>query len=103
MNDPDASQSLSPEVRAAVSDFLNQIQEDVQPFDVSVAVDAVKRVFPGVEISDAALMSAIASEASTVGFEIDYDAENTPKALKRRALERWDDEGGAPGSAPSST
>lgn len=103
MNDPDASQSLSPEVRAAVSDFLNQIQEDGQPFDVALAVDAIKRVFPNVEISDAALVDAVVSEASVSGFDIDYDVDSTPKALKRRALERWDDEGGAPGSAPSST
>jgi hypothetical protein len=80
MNEPD---SLSPDVRAAISDFLNDIQEDGQPFDVTIAVDAVKRVFPGVEISDAALLDAIVSEASVSGFDIDYDVDSVPKSLKK--------------------
>ncbi|HEU5067440.1 MAG TPA: hypothetical protein VFT61_04560 [Sphingomicrobium sp.] len=92
----DAAHRLSPDLRAAISAFLNDSRGD-QAFDVSEALDAVRRVFPNLEISDGELVDAIASEASTAGFHIHYDADQNPKALERRALDRWDDEGGATG------
>ncbi len=87
--------SLSPDVRAAIRSFLNDIQGDGQSFAISAAMDAVRRVFPDVEVSDTDLLDAIASEASTAGFDIEYETDQRPKALKRIALERWDNEGGA--------
>lgn len=89
--------NLSPEVRAAISAFLNDSRSGDDPIDVSEALDAVRRVFPGLEASDSELLDAITSEASTAGFDIHYDADLNPKALARKALERWDDEGGATG------
>lgn len=90
---------LSPDVRAAISAFLNDSQRGDQSFDVSEALDAVRRVIPNLEISDRELADAITTEASTAGFDIHYDADQNPKTLERRALERWDDEGGATGQA----
>lgn len=87
---------LSPDVRAAISAFLND-QEGDRPIDVSKALDAVRRVFPGLEASDGEVLAAITSEASTAGFDTHYDADRKPTSLARKALERWDDEGGAAG------
>lgn len=93
----DPPHQLSPDVRAAISAFLNDNQRGDQPFDVSEALNAVRRVFPTLEISDRELVDCITSEALTAGFDIHYDAERNPKALERKAIERWDDEGGATG------
>lgn len=88
---------MSPDIRAAISDFLNSIQGDGQPFALSEARDAIRRVFPDLEITNSELNDVIASEASTAGFDIEYDGGKTSRALKRRAIERWDNEGGAIG------
>lgn len=92
----------SPDVRAAISAFLNDSGGGDQKFDLSEAVDAVRRVFPGLEASDAELIDAITSEASTAGFDIHYEADGKPKALERKALQRWDNEGGSIGGHESS-
>jgi hypothetical protein len=89
--------NMSPDIRAAISDFLNGIQGDRRPFALSEAREAIRRVFPALEISNSALDEVIASEASAAGFDIEYDADKLPRALRQRAIERWDNEGGAPG------
>ena len=94
MNSDDPAQHLSPDVRAAISTFLNESQRDAQPFAISDALNAVRRVFPDLEISDADLADAITSEALTAGLDIHYDI-NPPR--KASSLERWDNEGGAIG------
>jgi hypothetical protein len=96
MNSANDRAHLSPEVRAAISVFLNEAQKDTQPFTISDALTAVRRVFPDLEISDADLADAVASEASTAGLHILYDIDQSPEAGSR-SLERWDDEGGAIG------
>ena len=94
MNSDDPAQHLSPDVRAAISTFLNESQRDAQPFAISDALNAVRRVFPDLEISDADLADAITSEALTAGLDIHYDIDPPRKAS---SLERWDNEGGAIG------
>jgi hypothetical protein len=89
--------SIPPEVRAAMKQFLNASSGSGGLFAVSEALEAIRRVFPELDVSDDRLMNALTSEASVAGFDIDYDAEQQPKTLKRRALERWDNEGGAIG------
>ena len=98
MNTDDPAQPLSPDVRAAISTFLNESQRDAQPFAISDALKAVRRVFPDLEISDADLADAITSEALTAGLDIHYDIDPPRKAS---SLERWDNEGGAIGKTES--
>ena len=50
MNNVDPAQHLSPDVRAAISTFLNESLRDAQPFAISDALKAVRRVFPDLEI-----------------------------------------------------
>ncbi|MDZ5697638.1 hypothetical protein [Chelativorans sp. M5D2P16] len=89
--------NIPSEVREAIKQFLAAAHKEKEPFAVSEALGAVRRVFPDLSVSDSELMDAIASEASVAGFEIDYDGEQEPKTIRRKALERWDDEGGAIG------
>lgn len=89
--------NMPPEVREAIKQFLAAAQKETGPFAVSEALGAVRRVFPDLDVSDSELMDAIASEASVAGFEIDYHSGGEPKAIKRKALEQWDNEGGAMG------
>lgn len=88
-----AAASVPPEVRAAISDFLNESQSDSRPFALSLALDAVRRIFPDLQVSDAELADAITSEALTAGLDIDFDV----PAVKNRSLDRGDNEGGAVG------
>jgi hypothetical protein len=92
----DQSSHIPPDVRAAISTFLNACQKEAQPFAIAEAIGAVRRVFPSLDISDAELVDAITSEAAAAGFDIEYDAAKAPQALRRRAIERWENEGGAP-------
>lgn len=89
---------IPPDVRAAIGAFLHEIQNEARPFAISEALGAIRRIFPSLEISDADLADAISSEASMAGLEIDFDVPTVPsRGVNRKALERWDDEGGATG------
>lgn len=87
MSSTDQTIHLTPEVRAAISTFLNECQRGGQFFEVSKALDAVRRVFPDLDISDADLADAIASEALTAGLDIHYDTDN-PVQPQRDETER---------------
>jgi hypothetical protein len=91
---------IPPDVRAAIGAFLNECQKEARPFAASEALGAIRGIFPGLEISDSDLMDALTSEASTAGFDIDYDVVVTSETAKRKSLERWDNEGGAIGKPP---
>lgn len=71
------AEHISPEVRAAISNFLNDVQDDPRPFAISDALRAVRRVFPDLNVSDADLADAVASEASTAGLRIHYDIDQS--------------------------
>lgn len=88
---------IPPDVRAAISAFLHEIQNEARPFAISEALGAIRRIFPSLEISDADLADAISSEASMAGLEIDFDVPTSSRGVNRKSLERWDDEGGATG------
>ena len=100
MNPVDATHHITPDVRAAIGAFLNECQKDSRPFAISEALGAIRHVFPDLQISDGVLLDAITSEASTAGFDIDYDVSAKIATLKRQALEEWDNEGGAIGKPP---
>jgi hypothetical protein len=87
MKSADSERHLSPEVRSAIGTFLNESQRDAQPFAMTKAIDAIRRVFPDLEISDADLADAISSEALAAGIDMNYD------------VDRWDNEGRASGRA----
>jgi hypothetical protein len=95
-----STNQVPPEVRAAIGAFLNECQEEARPFAISEALGAIRRIFPGLDISDADLLDAITSEASHAGFDIEFDAPTSPEETKRRSHERWENEGGAIGSSP---
>lgn len=97
MNESDRIHGIPPDVRAAIGAFLNECQKKTRPFAISEALGAIRRIFPDLEISDVDLLDAITSEASTAGFDIDYDIPAISETLKRKALEQWDNEGGAIG------
>lgn len=86
---------IDPDTRAAISEFLNRCQKEARPLATSEAMEAIRRIFPGLEISDADLMDALTSEASAAGFEVVITLAEI--AVRRKALERWDNEGGAIG------
>jgi hypothetical protein len=86
--------SIAPEVRAAIAAFLNECQTEARPFATAEVLEAIRNVFPGLDISDRDLEDAISSEASSAGFDIDFDSRDGPRNIKRKALERWDNEGG---------
>ena len=94
MDAPDKG-PVSAGVSAAIRAFLNECQKEVQPFATAEALGAIRRIFPAVDVTDAALLDALKSEASTAGFEMEYDAEQARILLKRQRLEEWDNEGGA--------
>ena len=98
MNSANDPAHLSPEVRAAIGSFLNEVQKDTRPFAISDAVQAVRRVFPDLEISDADLADAVTSEAATAGLDILYDVVDQPGEASLRSMERWENEGGAIGT-----
>ena len=100
MNPVDATHHIPPDVRAAIGTFLNECQKEARPFAISEALGAIRRIFPDLQISDGDLLDAITSEASTAGFDIDYDVPRKSETLKRKTLEEWDNEGGAIGKPP---
>lgn len=89
------------DVRAAIRAFLSTCQKEAKPFAAMEAMDAVRRVFPDLDISDADLMDAITSEASTTGSNSGTGTGSAPDSKqKQKSLERWDNEGGATGQRP---
>lgn len=90
-----SSTPLSPEVRAAIHAFLGACQDEATPFATAEAIGAIRRIFPGLDISDADLLDALTSEASSAGFDVEYDSKQARILLKRQRLEEWDNEGGA--------
>jgi hypothetical protein len=96
----DATHRIPPDVRAAIGAFLNECQKEARPFAISEALGAIRRIFPDLQISDVDLLDAITSEASTAGFDVDYDIPRTSGTLQRKKLEEWDNEGGAIGKSP---
>ena len=94
--------TISPEVRAAVAAFLHECQDEAQPFAVAEALGAIRAIFPDLEISDSDLEDALSSEAAVAGFEIEYDAYRRLAKVRRKALERRENEGGAVETKPLS-
>jgi hypothetical protein len=93
MNSADASQRIQPEVRAAISAFLNEARGASKQLALSEALAAIRQVFPDLVISDAELTDALASEALAAGLDVEFDVLKTPKALERRALRPRDNQG----------
>lgn len=89
--------SISADVRAAIAAFLDRCQKEAQPFATAEAVNAIRRIYPGLGLADADLLDAITCEASIAGFEIDYDPVTKLERIRRKGLEIWDNEGGAIG------
>lgn len=90
------TKNLSPEVRAAIAAFLGQCQTEARPFASEEAVGAIRRIFPGLGLTDADLLGAIGSEATVAGFSVDGPV-ILPAATRQASLDRWDNEGGAIG------
>lgn len=86
---------IDPEARAAIGEFLNWCQKEARPLATSEAMEAIRRIFPDLQISDTDLMDAITSEASAQGFDVAITPSEV--AVRRKAIERWDNEGGAIG------
>lgn len=59
---------------------------------MSEALDAIRRIFPDLEVSDSDLIDAITSEAVASNVRLHIDV---PRPDNSGALERWDNEGGA--------
>jgi len=96
-----AKQFVPPDVRAAVAGFLNECQKEARPFAMAEALGAIRAIFPNLDIPDADLEDAAASEAAKAGFHIDQDNRGRGRKVQQKALDRWDSEGGAPGKTPS--
>lgn len=93
-----AIRSIPADVRAAIASFLNQCQSEAKPFAGTEALGAIRTMFPGLDISDADLDDAISSEAEKAGFDVGYDSPTGSARAKGKALQRWENEGGATGN-----
>ncbi|PSJ52165.1 hypothetical protein [Kumtagia ephedrae] len=87
-------------VRAAIATFLHHCQSDAAPFAGTEALGAIRTMFPELDISDADLEDAISGEAANAGFDVGCETRTGSARAKRKALERWDNEGGAIGKTP---
>lgn len=95
-----AKQFAPPDVRAAIAGFLNECQKEARPFARIEELGAIRAIFPNLDIPDADLEDAVASEAAKAGFHIDRDNRGGGRKVQRKALDCWDNEGGAPRKAP---
>lgn len=93
MNIPKESRRLDPEVQAAVAVFLKCYHRGDGPFAISEAMEAVRRIYPLLDVSDNELTDAIAGEAVAARLNIHFDGPGKFSALP--ATERWENEGGA--------
>lgn len=80
------------DVREAIGAFLDKEQGNSQPLAMSEALDAIRRIFPDLEVSDSDLIDAITGEAIASDVRMHIDV---PRPDRSGALERWDNEGGA--------
>lgn len=93
MNMPTTPTRLAPEVREAVMVFLKSYDHSNGPFAISEAMNAVRRVYPAMDVSDNELTSAIAEEAVTAGLDIHFDGNGNSKRTSE--TDNWENEGGA--------
>ena len=84
--------SIPVDVREAIGAFLDKAQGSSEPLAMSEALDAIRRIFPDLEVSDSDLIDAITSEAVASNVRLHIDV---PRPDSSGALERWDNEGGA--------
>jgi hypothetical protein len=63
------------------------------PFAISEAMEAVRRIYSILDISDNELTDAIAGEAVAAGLNIHFDGPG--KSATPQAADRWENEGGA--------
>lgn len=84
---------LPADVRAAISSFLKACQNEARPFATKEALEAIRNIFPDLDINDSDLIDGLISEASVAGFDVGT-AEETRKH-RRLSLDTWEDEGGA--------
>jgi hypothetical protein len=85
MSSANPAHRIQPDVRAAISAFLNESQRDPQPFVLSDALAAIRQIFPELEISDSDLADAITSEALTAGVAIEFDELKTASERKKKS------------------
>ena len=95
-----AKRPLPADVRAAIAAFLNQCQNEAKPFAGTEALGALRTMFPEMDISDVDLGDAISTEAANAGFDVGYEPRTGSAKMKRKALQRWENEGGATEKAP---
>lgn len=95
MTSTETANNVPGDVRAAIHAFLNTSQKENRPFVISEVLNAVRRIFPDLDISDTDLVDAITSEASTPGFDFEAVTGGDSNTMKQKSLERWDNEGGA--------
>jgi hypothetical protein len=95
-----AKRPLPANVHAALAAFLNQCQNEAKPFAGTEALGAIRTMFPELDITDADLEDAISNEAANAGFDVAYNPRTGSAKMKRNALQRWENEGGATKKAP---
>lgn len=84
--------SIPVDVREAIGAFLDKAQGGSEALVMSEALDAIRRTFPDLEVSDNDLIDAITSEAVASNVRLHIDV---PRPDSSGALERWDNEAGA--------
>jgi hypothetical protein len=82
VNSKNPTHHIQPDVRAAISAFLNEAQRDAKPFALSDGLAAIRQIFPDMEISDSDLADAVTSEALTAGVEIEFDEIKTAREMR---------------------
>lgn len=93
MNTSKDTRRLDPEVRAAVAAFLKNYHRGAGPLAISDAIEALRRSYALLDVSDNELTDAIAGEAVAAGLNIHFDGPGN--SVTPQAAERWENEGGA--------
>jgi hypothetical protein len=84
--------SLPLQVRQEIGIMLERARQRREPLAMSKAIEELRRRFPDQASSDNDLIDAVKNEAVASHVAIDVDV---PLPSGSKALERWDNEGGA--------
>ena len=87
-----ANTSLPVQVRRAIGIMLEQARQHREPLAMSKAIEELRHRFPDQASSDNDLIDAVNNEAVALHVAINVDV---PRPSGSKALERWDNEGGA--------
>lgn len=102
VNSMPTSINIPTNVREEIGAFMDYAQDNNHTLSMAEALKAIRRKFPYLETSDAALVGAFTSEAASSNVLLHFDILLTeghlapdPTPNQKPSLDRWENEGGA--------